>query len=111
MNSFEQPIIWLCGGLDRGNDFDELIPYMANVRVMVTFGETQSKFVKLGESQGKYVIQANDVEDAVDKIQGIIEANDVVLLSPACASWDQYNTFEERGDKFINSFKAHLPSF
>ncbi|OEL02680.1 UDP-N-acetylmuramoyl-L-alanine--D-glutamate ligase [Staphylococcus casei] len=111
LNSFEQPIIWLCGGLDRGNDFDELIPYMNNVRVMVTFGETQSKFVKLGESQGKYVIQANDVEDAVDKIQDIIEANDVVLLSPACASWDQYNTFEERGDKFINSFKTHLPSF
>ena len=111
LNSFKQPIIWLCGGLDRGNDFDELIPYMKNVRVMVTFGETQSKFVNLGESQGKYVIKAVDVEDAVDKIQEIIEPNDVVLLSPACASWDQYNTFEERGEKFINRFKAHLPSF
>lgn len=111
LNSFEQPIIWLCGGLDRGNDFDELIPYMKNVRVMVTFGETQSKFVNLGESQGKYVIKAVDVEDAVDKIQEIIEPNDVVLLSPACASWDQYNTFEERGEKFINRFKTHLPSF
>ncbi|MCG7338718.1 UDP-N-acetylmuramoyl-L-alanine--D-glutamate ligase [Staphylococcus sp. ACRSN] len=111
LNSFEQPIIWLCGGLDRGNDFDELIPYMNNVRVMVTFGETQNKFVNLGESQGKYVVKAIDVEDAVDKIQSIIEPNDVVLLSPACASWDQYNTFEERGEKFINRFKAHLPSF
>ena len=84
---------------------------MKNVRVMVTFGETQSKFVNLGESQGKYVIKAVDVEDAVDKIQEIIEPNDVVLLSPACASWDQYNTFEERGEKFINRFKTHLPSF
>ena len=111
LNSFEQPIIWLCGGLDRGNDFDELIPYMKNVRVMVTFGETQSKFVNLGESQGKYVIKAVDVEDAVDKIQEIIEPNDVVLLSPACASWDQYNTFEERGEKFINRFKARLAIF
>ena len=35
LNSFDQPIIWLCGGLDRGNEFDELIPYMENVRVMV----------------------------------------------------------------------------
>ena len=66
LNSFNQPIIWLCGGLDRGNDFDELIPYMKHVRVMVVFGETQEKFVKLGTSQGKYVIKATDVTDAVD---------------------------------------------
>ena len=111
LNSFKQPIIWLCGGLDRGNDFDELIPYMNNVRIMVVFGETQEKFAKLGNSQGKYVIKATDVEDAVDKIQEVIEPNDVVLLSPACASWDQYNTFEERGEKFIERFRAHLPSY
>lgn len=43
LNSFKQPIVWLCGGLDRGNDFDELIPYMKNVRVMVVFGQTQEK--------------------------------------------------------------------
>ncbi|BCU52075.1 UDP-N-acetylmuramoylalanine--D-glutamate ligase [Staphylococcus auricularis] len=111
LNAFDQPIIWLCGGLDRGNGFDELIPYMSNVRVMVTFGETQEKFKKLGESQGKYVIKATDVEDAVAKIQDIIEPNDVVLLSPACASWDQYDTFEQRGQRFIDSFRAHLPQF
>ncbi|EKU50381.1 UDP-N-acetylmuramoyl-L-alanine--D-glutamate ligase [Staphylococcus massiliensis] len=110
LSSFDQPIIWLCGGLDRGNGFDELIPYMDNVRVMVTFGQTQEKFTKLGESQGKYVIQAQDVKDAVDKLQDVIEPNDVVLLSPACASWDQYGTFEERGQSFIDSFYSNLPS-
>lgn len=110
LNSFNQPIIWLCGGLDRGNGFDELIPYMENVRVMITFGETQEKLSKLGESQGKYVIRATDVKDAVNKVQDVIEPNDVVLLSPACASWDQYHTFEERGDIFIDSFRSHLPS-
>ena len=83
---------------------------MNNVRVMIVFGETQEKFAKLGNSQGKYVIKATNVEDAVDKIQDIIEPNDVVLLSPACASWDQYKTFEERGERFIESFRAYLPS-
>ena len=51
----------------------------------------------MGNSQGKYVIKATDVEDAVDKIQDIVEPNDVVLLSSLC-SWDQYHTFEERGE-------------
>src|SRR5699024_6974563 len=110
LNSFEQPIIWLCGGLDRGNGFDELIPYMNNVRVMVTFGETQDKFVKLGENKGKYVIKATDVEDEVDRVKAVIDTNYVVLLSPACASCDQYNTFEERRNRFIKRFQAHLPS-
>lgn len=78
---------------------------------MVVFGQTKTKFAKLGNSQGKSVIEANNVEDAVDKVQDIIEPNDVVLLSPACASWDQYSTFEERGEKFIERFRAHLPSY
>ncbi|RQX51616.1 UDP-N-acetylmuramoyl-L-alanine--D-glutamate ligase, partial [Staphylococcus aureus] len=77
----------------------------------VVFGQTKTKFAKLGNSQGKSVIEANNVEDAVDKVQDIIEPNDVVLLSPACASWDQYSTFEERGEKFIERFRAHLPSY
>ena len=111
LNSFKQPTVWLCGGLDRGNDFDELIPYMKNVRVMVVFGQTQEKFAKLGNSQGKLVVKATDIEDAVKKVQDVVEPNDVVLLSPACASWDQYKTFEERGERFIESFRAHLPSY
>ena len=78
---------------------------------MVVFGQTKAKFAKLGNSQGKSVIEANNVEDAVDKVQDIIEPNDVVLLSPACASWDQYSTFEVRGEKFIERFRAHLPSY
>nr|WP_263313583.1 UDP-N-acetylmuramoyl-L-alanine--D-glutamate ligase [Mammaliicoccus sp. Marseille-Q6498] len=111
LSSFNAPIIWLCGGLDRGNDFDDLIPYMEKVRLMVTFGETKDKLKTLGASQGKEVIQAKDVKDAVDIIQDYIQSNDVVLLSPACASWDQYDTFEARGNEFIESFQKHLPTF
>ena len=111
LSSFNSPIIWLCGGLDRGNDFDDLIPYMDKVRLMVTFGETKGKLKTLGASQGKEVLEAKDVKGAVDLIQDHIQSNDVVLLSPACASWDQYDTFEARGDEFIESFQKHLPSF
>ena len=79
---------------------------------MVVFGQTKAKFAKLGNSQRKSVIEANNVEDAVDKkVQDIIEPNDVVLLSPACASWDQYSTFGRAWEKFIERFRAHLPSY
>lgn len=57
------------------------------------------------------MVKATDIEDAVKKVQDVVEPNDVVLLSPACASWDQYKTFEERGERFIESFRAHLPSY
>ena len=67
LNSFNQPIIWLCGGLDRGMNLTRLFPYMENVRAMVVFGQTKTKFAKLGNSQGKSVIEGNNVEDAVDK--------------------------------------------
>ena len=56
------------------------------------------------------MVKATDIED-VKKVQDVVEPNDVVLLSPACASWDQYKTFEERGERFIESFRAHLPSY
>lgn len=69
------------------------------------------KNLLLGNSQGKLVVKATDIEDAVKKVQDVVEPNDVVLLSPACASWDQYKTFEERGERFIESFRAHLPSY
>ena len=45
LNSFKQPIIWLCGGLDRGNDFDELIPYMNNVRIMVVLAKLRKSLL------------------------------------------------------------------
>lgn len=47
LNSFKQPIVWLCGGLDRGNDFDELIPYMKNVRVMVVLVKLKKNLLSL----------------------------------------------------------------
>lgn len=75
------------------------------------FWSNSRKFAKLGNSQGKLVVKATDIEDAVKKVQDVVEPNDVVLLSPACASWDQYKTFEERGERFIESFRAHLPSY
>ncbi|WP_064093796.1 UDP-N-acetylmuramoyl-L-alanine--D-glutamate ligase [Rossellomorea aquimaris] len=104
LNAFEAPTILLAGGLDRGNDFDDLIPHMKNVKVLVTFGETAEKLRNTGKKAGiQTVITVDNVEKAVPVAYEHSEKGDVVLLSPACASWDQYRTFEERGDIFIKA--------
>ncbi|MFD2044012.1 UDP-N-acetylmuramoyl-L-alanine--D-glutamate ligase [Ornithinibacillus salinisoli] len=104
LTSFNQPVILLAGGLDRGNNFDELIPYLDNVKAMIVFGETADKLEEAAQSAGvKTVVQTKNIEAAVQRAYSVSQAADVILLSPACASWDQYRTFEERGDMFIHA--------
>lgn len=102
--AFEAPIVLLAGGLDRGNAFDELIPALKNVKTLITFGETAEKVGQAGRDAGiKTILRADNVEKAVPVAFEHSEPGDVILLSPACASWDQYKTFEVRGDMFIEA--------
>ena len=104
LDSFSQPTILLAGGLDRGNEFDELAPSLVNVKVLVTFGETKDKLAKVAEQVGiETIIFAEQMEEAVESAYERSLAGDVILLSPACASWDQYKTFEERGQRFVEA--------
>ncbi|MBM7586740.1 UDP-N-acetylmuramoylalanine--D-glutamate ligase [Bacillus pakistanensis] len=104
LSAFEQPIILLAGGLDRGNDFDDLIPYLHNVKAIITFGETSEKLLETAQKAGiDRRIPVDNVESAVPVAFELSNEGDIILLSPACASWDQYRTFEERGDIFIEA--------
>lgn len=102
LSAFDQPIILLAGGLDRGNEFDELIPSLKNVKAIITFGQTAEKLERVAGVAGIKTIQRVDnVGKAVPIAYKLSDPGDVILLSPACASWDQHKTFEERGDIFI----------
>ncbi|WP_445488412.1 UDP-N-acetylmuramoyl-L-alanine--D-glutamate ligase [Niallia sp. 03133] len=102
--AFDAPVILLAGGLDRGNEFDELLPSLKSVKAMITFGQTAEKMENLGRQAGiKSIQRVDNVEKAVPAAFSFSESGDVILLSPACASWDQYKTFEVRGDIFINA--------
>ncbi|AIM17610.1 MULTISPECIES: UDP-N-acetylmuramoyl-L-alanine--D-glutamate ligase [Neobacillus] len=104
LQAFNRPVILLAGGLDRGNDFDELIPYLKNVKALVTFGQTANKLKSVGEQAGiKMIRHVDNVDMAVPVAYSFSEPGDVILLSPACASWDQYKSFEVRGDIFIDA--------
>jgi UDP-N-acetylmuramoylalanine--D-glutamate ligase len=104
LQAFTVPTILLAGGLDRGNEFDELKPFLKHVKAMILFGETAPKLERIASESGIEVIKRVDnVEQAVSAAFEVSEEEDVILLSPACASWDQYKTFEQRGDIFIHA--------
>ena len=93
--AFDVPTILIAGGLDRGHSFEELRPYMGDVKAVVAVGETAEKFSEFAASCGvEIIMMAEDVKDAVRKAYPLTEAGDIILLSPACASWDQYPSFE-----------------
>ena len=102
LEAFDKPIVLLAGGLDRGHSFEELREAMNNVKAVVAFGETGSRFIDFAKSCGvKETVAATNVEDAVVYAAKLSAEGDIILLSPACASWDQYDSFEIRGDIFI----------
>jgi UDP-N-acetylmuramoylalanine--D-glutamate ligase len=102
--AFSLPVILLAGGLDRGNEFDELLPAFKKIKALITFGQTAEKLERVGREAGiKTIIRVDNVEKAVPVAFDLSEADDIILLSPACASWDQYKTFEVRGDIFVNA--------
>jgi UDP-N-acetylmuramoylalanine--D-glutamate ligase len=112
IEAFSQSIILIVGGLDRGSDYMELLPiFRDRIKGIVALGETKEKINKVANLAGissiKSVDTAKDAADAVS--QAVKEAwsmsgpGDVVLLSPACASWDMFPSYEDRGRMFKES--------
>jgi UDP-N-acetylmuramoylalanine--D-glutamate ligase len=109
MDAFEAPIIWIGGGLDRGSDYMELLPYFeSRVKAVVLIGETKLKLQQVAELARLRTIEvvdtANSVEDmmnqAVKLAYATAEHGDVILFSPACQSWDMFTSYEQRGRMF-----------
>jgi len=113
VESFEgQDIILIAGGLDRGSDYMELLPlFQERVKGLVAFGQTKQKIIHVaglaGMSRVKSVDTANNVQDTVEtavrEAMAMARPGDIVLLSPACASWDMFPSYEERGRMFKQS--------
>lgn len=100
LKSFTKPVVWIAGGLDRGQSLNDLVPYTGYVKLIITFGETAEKFKILGETFDCKVIETKDPNTAAAIAFENAETDDTVLFSPACASWDQYKDFEARGNHF-----------
>lgn len=100
LSSFNRPTIIFLGGLERGQDFNELTPYMDNVKTIIAIGECRNRVEEYAKSINKECYVFEHLKDGFNKLKDIAVENDVVLLSPASASWDQYKECEVRGKEF-----------
>ena len=105
LSGFENNIILVCGGKERGIDFKELVPFFPRIKAMVVVGESKEILFNLATTNGVECKRATKIDDATFLANKLAKRGDIVLLSPACASWDQYRCFEERGEEFIATFE------
>lgn len=100
LKAFDSDVILLLGGLDRGHSFDDLVPYLNHTKYIVCFGETKYRIEEFARKNNIDVFVVDNIKEATKKAYEISKKGDTILLSPACASWDQFNSFEERGDTY-----------
>lgn len=108
LSSFNTPIIWIAGGLDKGNDYTPIEPLVRQkVKALICLGKDNSKLLSFFASIVPVAIETQDVTEAVRHALSLGQPDDVALLSPACASFDLFKNYEDRGEQF----KAAVRSF
>ncbi len=105
LDSMTTPTIWIAGGIDKGNDYSELYDVIKHVKVLVCLGDGKEKLKAAFKDKIDTIVEADTMKEAIAKSMELAVCDDTVLLSPACASFDLYNNYEERGRDFKNEVK------
>lgn len=109
LETFTEPLIWIAGGKDKGNDYKELFPLVKNhVKALICLGLDNDKIIKSFNGKIPVIKQTKDVNEVVKWCLELGKTGDVALLSPACASYDLFLSFEDRGDQFKNAVKSKM---
>jgi len=108
LDSMNTPTVWIVGGVDKGNDYNELMSLVREkVKAIICLGVDNRKIIDVFGNVVDMMIEVNNMEDAVKMAQRLSEKGDTVLLSPACASFDLFENYEDRGNQFKQAVK-HL---
>lgn len=106
LESMDKPVIWIAGGIDKGNDYEDLLPLVKQkVKALICLGADNSKLLAAFGGQVPVIQEARSAKDAVEKAYELAHAGEVVLLSPACASFDLFENYEDRGQQFKKSVR------
>ncbi|HEX6224893.1 MAG TPA: UDP-N-acetylmuramoyl-L-alanine--D-glutamate ligase [Chryseolinea sp.] len=101
LGSYETSLIWIAGGIDKGNDYSLIKDQVKEkVKVLICLGKDNEKLKKAFGDVVKEIYETQSVTDLVRRALSVSKAGDVVLLSPACASFDLFKNYEDRGDQF-----------
>ncbi|QLE01807.1 UDP-N-acetylmuramoyl-L-alanine--D-glutamate ligase [Galbibacter sp. BG1] len=101
LDSMKTPTVWIVGGQDKGNDYLSLMPLVREkVKAIVCLGLDNAKIIETFGSVVDFVVETTSMRDAVKISNEVAERGDTVLLSPACASFDLFTNYEDRGDQF-----------
>lgn len=101
LDSMESPTVWIVGGTDKGNDYTEIIDLVkSKVKAIVCLGVDNTKLLETFEGVTSHILETNCMRDAVQFAYALGEKGDTVLLSPACASFDLFQNYEDRGNQF-----------
>lgn len=101
LEAMTRPVVWIAGGTDKGNDYSTLEPFVRQkVRALVCLGADNSKLLQAFQGKIPSIAEAKSAVEAVEKSYELANPGDVVLLSPACASFDLFRNYEDRGEKF-----------
>ena len=106
LESMNSPTVWIVGGVDKGNDYSELKKIVSKkVKAIICLGANNLKIIDFFENLVEYIFDVDSMEDAVNIAYKISKSGDNVLLSPACASFDLFDDFEDRGRQFKNAVR------
>ena len=101
LESMKTPTVWIVGGIDKGNDYLELMPLVREkVKAIICLGLENQKIIQTFNNVVDLIVETAGAEEAVKVAYKIAEKGDTVLLSPACASFDLFDNYEDRGNKF-----------
>jgi UDP-N-acetylmuramoylalanine--D-glutamate ligase len=106
LDSMNSPTVWIVGGVDKGNDYFDLMPLVREkVKAIICLGVDNQKIIQAFGSVIDLVVETAGAEEAVKVAYKIAEKGDSVLLSPACASFDLFENYEDRGRQFKNAIR------
>lgn len=101
LDSMNVPTVWIVGGVDKGNDYNELMSLVREkVKAIICLGIDNRKIIDAFGNVVDIMVEVNNMNDAVKTAQRLTEKGDAVLLSPACASFDLFENYEDRGKQF-----------
>jgi len=107
LESMEKPVVWICGGQDKGNDYNELLDLVkTRVKAIICLGKDNKKIIDAFKGVVDIIVETDNASDAVAASYKIGKKGDVVLLSPACASFDLFQNYEDRGMQFKGAVRS-----